>query len=63
MEAEKPKESDAEILDTEDPSNLYYVYICRKDIKLVRQKEERARQLAAKAKKAKNKKNKAKNPL
>lgn len=51
------------MLDIEDPSNLYYVYICRKDAKLVRQKEDRARQLAAKARKAKNKNKNTKNPL
>lgn len=49
---EKPREYDGEEPDPEDMSSYYFVYICRVEPKLVKQKKDRVRQLARKKKKA-----------
>jgi hypothetical protein len=55
---DKPLEYDAEQLDLDDPSSMYFIYLCRMERKLARQKVERKGQLAKKAKKAKEAKRK-----
>ena len=56
--SDKPLEYEAEELDLDDPSAMYFVYLCRMERKLARQKVERKGQLERKAKKAKEKKRK-----
>ena len=49
---EKPREYDAQETDEEDMSSYYFVYICRVEPKLVKQKNDRVNQMAVKKKKA-----------
>ena len=49
---EKPLEYDAQENDAEDMSSYYFVYICRVEPKLVKQKKDRVKQQAIKKKKA-----------
>lgn len=48
---EKPREFDSEEADDDDMSSYYFVYICRVEPKLVKQKKDRVKQLARKKKK------------
>jgi SAM-dependent methyltransferase len=49
---EKPREVESEDLDPDDMHSYYFVYICRVEPKLVKQKRDRVKQLAIKEKKA-----------
>ena len=48
---EKPLEHDGQELDPDDLNSYYFVYICRVEPKLVKQKKDRVKQLARKKKK------------
>jgi ubiquinone/menaquinone biosynthesis C-methylase UbiE len=49
---EKPREYDAQETDEDDMASYYFVYICRVEPKLVKQKKDRVKQLINKKKKA-----------
>mmetsp|Transcript_2712 Transcript_2712/g.4075 ORF Transcript_2712/g.4075 Transcript_2712/m.4075 type:complete len:270 (+) Transcript_2712:95-904(+) len=55
---QKPLENDWEELDPDDPASMYFIYLCRMEKKLAKQKVDRKKQQAKKAKKAKEAKRK-----
>lgn len=61
---EKPREYDSQEQDEDDMNSYYFVYICRVEPKLVKQKKDRVKQIAIKKKTAaKNRKKNHKNDL
>jgi hypothetical protein len=54
----KPLESEREELDMDDPENMYYVYLCRKEPRLANQKELRKKKQKKMAKLARERKRK-----